>query len=110
MTDSPGKVTLIDGRHKPRSRIKMPGQIAPKILRHLSLKVTAVTSRGISRPAHRHGGRKRTPGTLTADALLAQDVCAPAVPSEFAQHVQIHPARRERAAPAAVDRVVHPQR
>ena len=39
------------------------------------------------------------PNTLTAPAVL----------SELAQHVQVHPAQRERAAPVAVDDVVQPQ-
>jgi hypothetical protein len=42
---------------------------------------------------------------LPVEALLSQDVCVPAVLGEFAQHVEIHPAQRERAAPVAVDRV-----
>ena len=41
--------------------------------------------------------------------LLPQDVCVPAVLGEFAQHVEVDPAQRERAAPVAVDPVVQPQ-
>jgi hypothetical protein len=33
----------------------------------------------------------------------------PAVLGEFAQHVEIHPAQRKRAAPVAVDNVVQPE-
>jgi hypothetical protein len=33
----------------------------------------------------------------------------PAVLSEFAQHAEVHPAQRERAAAIAVDQVVQPQ-
>ena len=33
----------------------------------------------------------------------------PAVLSEFAQHVEVHPAQRERAAPVTVDDVVQAQ-
>jgi hypothetical protein len=46
---------------------------------------------------------------LLVDELLAQDVRVPAVLSEFAQHVEVHPAQRERAAPVAVDYVVQAQ-
>ena len=48
-------------------------------------------------------------GALLVDELLAQDVCVPAVLSELAQHVEVHPAQRERAAPVAVDHVVQAQ-
>jgi hypothetical protein len=62
----------------------------------------------INRPAasSRH---QRVPDALLVDELLAQDVCVPAVLGEFAQHVEIYPAQRERAAPVAVDQVVEPQ-
>jgi hypothetical protein len=72
-------------------------------------------------PAKRHrapvpagrGGRlqraRTAPDALLVDELLAQDVCVPAVLSEFPQHVEVHPAQRERAAPVAVDHVVQPQ-
>ncbi len=43
---------------------------------------------------------------LLVDELLAQDACVPAVLSELAQDVEVHPAQRERAAPVAVDHVV----
>ena len=46
---------------------------------------------------------------LFVHELLAQDVRVPAVLSELAQHVEVHPAQRERAAPVAVDYVVPPQ-
>jgi hypothetical protein len=48
-------------------------------------------------------------GALLVDELLAQDVCVPAVLSELAQHVEVHSAQRERAAPVAVDHVVQAQ-
>ena len=51
---------------------------------------------------------ERTPDALLVDELLAQDVCAPAVLGESAQHVEVYPAQRERAAPVAVDQVVEP--
>lgn len=47
---------------------------------------------------------------LLGDQMLEQDVCVPAVLSELAQHVQVHPAQRERAAPVAVEQVVRVQR
>ena len=43
---------------------------------------------------------------LFVEQLLSQDVCVPAMLSELAQHVEVHPAQRERAAPVAVDHVV----
>ncbi len=46
---------------------------------------------------------------LLVQELLAQDVRVPAVLSEFAQHVEVHPPQRERAAAVAVDHVVQPQ-
>jgi hypothetical protein len=33
------------------------------------------------------------------EELLSQDVCVPAVLGEFGQHVEVHPAQRERSAP-----------
>ena len=54
----------------------------------------------------RHEG---APAALLVDELLSQDVCVPAVLGQLAQHVEIHPAQRERAAPVAVDHVVQPQ-
>lgn len=46
---------------------------------------------------------------LLVDDLLSQDVCMPAMLSEFAQHVKIHPAQGDRAAPVAADDVVQAQ-
>jgi hypothetical protein len=43
---------------------------------------------------------------LLIDELLAKDVCVAAVLSEFTQHVEIHPAQRERTTPVAVEQVV----
>jgi hypothetical protein len=43
---------------------------------------------------------------VTVDELLSQDVRVTAVLSEFAQHVEVHPAQWERAAPVAADYVV----
>ena len=48
-------------------------------------------------------------GALLVDQLFPKDVCVPAVLSEFAQHVEVHPAQRERAAPVAVENVVQPE-
>jgi hypothetical protein len=55
-------------------------------------------------------GFTRTADALPVEDLLPEDVCVPAVLGEFAQHVKIHPAQRERTAPVAVDHVVQPQR
>jgi hypothetical protein len=52
---------------------------------------------------------RRTQGALLAGELLAQDVRVAVVLSELAQHVEVHPAQRERAAPVAVDEVVQAQ-
>jgi len=41
--------------------------------------------------------------------LLSEDVCVPAVLSKLPEHVEVHPAQRERAAPVAADCVVQPQ-
>ena len=46
---------------------------------------------------------------LLVDELLAQDVCVPTVLSELAQHVEVYPAKWERATPVAVHHVVQPQ-
>jgi hypothetical protein len=51
----------------------------------------------------------RSRDALLVQDLLAQDVRVPAVLSEFAQHVEVYPAQRERAAPVAEDHVVQPQ-
>ena len=48
--------------------------------------------------------------SLLMEELLSQDVCVPAMLGEFAQHVQIHPAQRERSAPVTAENVVQPQR
>jgi hypothetical protein len=48
----------------------------------------------------------RGPGALPAEDLLPDDVGVPAVLSEFAQHVEVHPAKREWPEPVAVDLVV----
>ncbi len=50
--------------------------------------------------------QKRAFDALLAEELLSQDVCVPAVLREFAEHVEVDPAQRERAAPVAVDHVV----
>jgi GNAT superfamily N-acetyltransferase len=47
-------------------------------------------------------------GVLLAGQLLAQDVGVTAVLGKLAQHVQVHPAQRERAAPVAEEQVVQP--
>jgi hypothetical protein len=39
----------------------------------------------------------------TREELLAEDVCVAAVLGELAQHVEIHPPQRQRAAPVAVE-------
>ena len=52
--------------------------------------------------------RHERPGALLVDELLSQDVCVPAVLGQLAQHVEIHPAQRERAAPVAVEQVIEP--
>jgi hypothetical protein len=51
----------------------------------------------------------RTPDALLVDELLPQDVCVAAVLSQLAQHVEVHPAQRERPAPVAAGNVVQPQ-
>ena len=43
---------------------------------------------------------------LVAEELLTQDVRVSAVLSELAQHVEIDPPQRDRAAPVAVDQIV----
>ena len=48
----------------------------------------------------------RAPGALPVEDLLPDDVGVPAVLSEFAQHVEVHPAKREWPEPVAVDLVV----
>jgi len=48
-------------------------------------------------------------GVLSVDELLAQDIRMPAMLGELAQHVEVHPPQRERAAPVAADDVVKPQ-
>ena len=52
------------------------------------------------------GGVRDRSGGLFADELFAQDVGVTAVLGKLAQHVQVHPAERERAAPVAVQQVV----
>ena len=49
------------------------------------------------------------PGALPVDELLPQDVRVPAVLGELAQHVEVHPAQRERAAPVTADDVIQSQ-
>ncbi len=53
--------------------------------------------------------QERMPAALLAENLLSQDVGVPAMLCEFAQHVEVHPAQRERAAPVAVDHVIQSQ-
>ena len=48
----------------------------------------------------------RTTGALLVEDLLPDDVGVPAVLGEFAQHVEVHPAKREWPEPVAVDLVV----
>ena len=49
------------------------------------------------------------PGALPVEDLLPDDVGVPVVLGEFAQHVEVHPAKREWPEPVAVDLVVQPQ-
>jgi MFS family permease len=49
---------------------------------------------------------KRAPDALLAQELLPQDVGMPAVLGQLAQHVEVNPAQRERAASVAVEHVV----
>ena len=46
---------------------------------------------------------------LLVEELLSQDVRVPAVLGEFAQHVEVHPAQRERSAPVAAEYVIQRQ-
>jgi hypothetical protein len=48
-------------------------------------------------------------GALLVDELLAQNVCVPAVLSEFTQHVEVHPSQRERTTPVALEHVIEVQ-
>jgi hypothetical protein len=52
------------------------------------------------------GARESPPGALPAEDLLPDDVGVPAVLSEFAQHVEVHPAKREWPEPVAANFVV----
>ena len=89
-------------RERPRHRAWPPAEVAGSRSPEPWIPANPVVRRNL----RRHG---RTPDALLVDDLLAQDVCVPAVLSEFAQHVEVHPAQRERAAPVAVDHVVQPQ-
>ena len=60
------------------------------------------------RPACRCGRLLKSVRSAVDD-LLAEDVCVPAVLSQLAEHVKVHPAQRQRAAPVAADQVVQPQ-
>ena len=63
-----------------------------------------------SQPCDNRRSRTRGGCLLVADDLLAQDVGVPAMLSELAQHVEIYPPQRKRAAPVAANHVVQPQR
>ena len=73
-----------------------------RALRGLAIAAAPKVRRSLSR-------HEQAPGALLVDELLTQDVCVPAVLSEFAKHMKVHPAQREWAAPVAVDRVIQPQ-
>jgi hypothetical protein len=46
---------------------------------------------------------------VSVEDLLSQDLRVPAMLSELAQYVEVHPAQRKRAAPVALKYVVQPQ-
>jgi hypothetical protein len=94
------------GRGRKISGTKRPPYAADEVIGAASLRDSQGWRLAWPRPSSR---QERTPGALLADELLAQDVGVPAVLSELAQHVEVYPAQRERAAPVAVDDVVQAQ-
>ncbi len=98
-----GKITLparLRGVNRPARASRARGGAARASIHH--------------RPTWRAGAASR-PGrerlrASAAHELLSQDVCVPAVLGELAQHMEEHPAERERPAPVPVDQIVQPER
>jgi hypothetical protein len=57
-----------------------------------------------------HTGSLRQTERLLVEELLSDDVCVATVLGDLAQHVEVHPPQRERAAPVPVKDVVQTQR
>ena len=89
----------------------IPESATPASLVSIALRPDAARHHAAPFGSERYAGERAGAGggriwRLFVEKLLSQDVCVPAMLGELAQHVEVHPAQRERAAPVAVDQVV----